>query len=433
MRHLVLLFFSTTLALIATPSLALVELNVFVRDGGKLLPFSVVGNILPGTNITLAVKSDVDNSGTLTLTKDGITNDLGALEVKAGVLLQVPGDGKSITLGDAGEYFFEFNGREKASVTVLVYDPNIQLDTQTRNTASSLIKEELAERLEKAEKRHANASLDLSGLNYSSDPFSVTPYVSIDAASLEPNLMQTFKADVSSRSSGADIYRKYADSVVLILTDTGLGSGVKIGAREVLTNKHVVGNNTEVFVIQKPDDFDDIEAARRITGKVIKYDEVKDLALVRVNTTLGGRIVDLAEKGDVQVAEKAHAIGHPRGALWSYTEGVVSQIRPKYKWNVGDNKLRQADVIQTQTPINPGNSGGPLFSPAGRLMGINSFGSPDSPGLNFAVAYSSVKEFLSSRVNVVDSPTLNARGSQSSPPREPPNPIQHLTDASRFH
>jgi hypothetical protein len=60
-----------------------------------------------------------------------------------------------------------------------------------------------------------------------------------------------------------------------------------------------------------------------------------------------------------------------------------------------------ADVIQTQTPINPGNSGGPLISSNGKLIGINSFGQPDSPGLNYAVAFTSVKEFLDSKTSVL--------------------------------
>jgi hypothetical protein len=71
----------------------------------------------------------------------------------------------------------------------------------------------------------------------------------------------------------------------------------------------------------------------------------------------------------------------------------VSQIRPKYGWD-DSFYLHQADVIQTQTPINPGNSGGPLLDDQARLVGVNSFSSQDSEGLNFAVSVEDVKSFL---------------------------------------
>jgi hypothetical protein len=90
------------------------------------------------------------------------------------------------------------------------------------------------------------------------------------------------------------------------------------------------------------------------------------------------------------VGEDAHAIGHPRGQMWTYTKGYVSQLRTRFEWN----KVHVADVIQTQTPINPGNSGGPLINDQGRLIGINSFKDEKSPGLNYAVAASEVKAFL---------------------------------------
>jgi Trypsin-like peptidase domain len=94
-----------------------------------------------------------------------------------------------------------------------------------------------------------------------------------------------------------------------------------------------------------------------------------------------------------------HAIGHPTGEYWTYTKGVVSQFRPNYPWSA-DGTGHRANVIQTQTPINPGNSGGPLLSDDGKLVGVNSFKSIGSDGLNFAVAASEVREFLNAPVAV---------------------------------
>ena len=87
----------------------------------------------------------------------------------------------------------------------------------------------------------------------------------------------------------------------------------------------------------------------------------------------------------MQVAEEVHAIGHPKGLYWSYTKGVASQIRTKWKWTSSKSKIKhQATVIQTQTPLSPGNSGGPLFSDTGKMVGVNTM-KEEGENLNFAV------------------------------------------------
>jgi len=133
-----------------------------------------------------------------------------------------------------------------------------------------------------------------------------------------------------------------------------------------------------------------------LIGTVIKVNEEKDLALVRVDSLPSHvRPIPLKLDSPPTIGEDAHAVGHPRGEVWSYTRGYVSQYRVKYGWNTGvDDPSHKADVIQTQTPINPGNSGGPLVNSEGELIGLNSFGDPKSPGLNFAVAITSIQNFL---------------------------------------
>jgi len=110
----------------------------------------------------------------------------------------------------------------------------------------------------------------------------------------------------------------------------------------------------------------------------------------------------------LKIAMDVHAIGHPKGNFWSYTKGTISQLRPGYEWKTGDGNSFQADVIQTQTPINPGNSGGPLISDTMSLIGINSFGDPDSQGLNYAVATTSIKNFLEAPTEPLPPPTPRA-------------------------
>lgn len=109
--------------------------------------------------------------------------------------------------------------------------------------------------------------------------------------------------------------------------------------------------------------------------------------------------IDPASLGDIAniaVGSDVHAIGHPTGEAWTYTRGVVSQIRQDYEWSSRESqKAHRAHVIQTQTPINPGNSGGPLLTNDGKLVGVNSF-KAQGEGLNFAIAVDEVKRFIAS-------------------------------------
>ena len=177
----------------------------------------------------------------------------------------------------------------------------------------------------------------------------------------------------------------------------GIGSGSLLSTDgTVLTNYHVVKGYSTVAVVFKPategtePTRDDIKV-----GQVVKYDEIADLALIKVSDVPPGRTpVRLGITEDISVGADVHAIGHPTGEAWTYTTGIISQYRTGYNWkNEGDDIKHKADIIQTQTPINPGNSGGPLISDTGSLIGVNSF-KATGEALNFAVSVDEVKRFL---------------------------------------
>jgi S1-C subfamily serine protease len=202
-----------------------------------------------------------------------------------------------------------------------------------------------------------------------------------------------------------ELYRMLAPSVALIATDSALGSGSLIATKPapggaakaglILTNAHVVGDAREVAVIFKPQqEGDKIDPANAVRGIVRKVDPERDLALVEAaSVPANAAIMKFGAMNEVQVGADVHAIGHPAGEAWTYTKGIVSQIRLGYEWQPKDSVKHVADVIQTQTPINPGNSGGPLISDGGRLIGVNSF-KKDGEALNFAVSIGEVEKFL---------------------------------------
>ncbi len=204
-------------------------------------------------------------------------------------------------------------------------------------------------------------------------------------------------------SNDALLYKKSAPAVVLVVTKEGSGSGAVISNNgKIVTNWHVVGTNKTVGVIFKP-----IQEGREVTeqdiriANVVRVDELSDLALLKIDS-LPNHIVPLklAKKSDISVGLDVHAIGHPKGEAWTYTKGIISQYRSNYTWRYGENLNHKATVIQTQTPINPGNSGGPLLLDNGLLIGINSFKTPDSDALNFAVSVQEIEKLLNSSSDV---------------------------------
>jgi S1-C subfamily serine protease len=205
--------------------------------------------------------------------------------------------------------------------------------------------------------------------------------------------------EVTAQARGAadaQIYRTVSPAVVLIATNGGLGSGSLISrSGEILTNWHVVMGYSDVGVVFKPAAEGQVPTKDDVlTGQVVKYDEVADLALVKVaNGPNGGAFLKLGDSSEISVGLDVHAIGHPTGEAWSYTKGIISQYRLGFEWHPGDGIKHKADVIQTQTPINPGNSGGPLVSETGTLLGVNSFKAAGE-GLNFAVSVADVRRFL---------------------------------------
>ncbi len=149
-----------------------------------------------------------------------------------------------------------------------------------------------------------------------------------------------------------------------------------------------------VGVLFKPTrEGDKLDPASIIRGTIIKADPLTDLALVKVSYVPPNvRPLELGPAAEIQVGTDVHAIGHPKGETWTYTKGLISQIRRDFEW--GDYPHR-ANVIQTQTPINPGNSGGPLLDDAGKILGVNSFKAPGE-NLNFAISVENVSAFLNS-------------------------------------
>ena len=202
---------------------------------------------------------------------------------------------------------------------------------------------------------------------------------------------------------GGSIYRNIKNTVVYIgnFENKGVGSGFLIdNPGIILTNWHVIDKADEVAVWILPSGNVPSERAlfadlTPLYGAILATNKKEDLAIVKVgNFPKNIDPVRIGSLKDVSVGEKVYAMGHPEGNPWTFSEGIINQIRSKKVWTYpGSDYEHLATVIQTQTPINPGNSGGPLFSKDGNLIGINTLKGPGE-NINFAVSVEHAVKFL---------------------------------------
>ncbi len=243
---------------------------------------------------------------------------------------------------------------------------------------------------------------------------------------------------VTRGAAESKVYEQASPAVVLIVTPAGVGSGVVISADgQIVTNLHVAGEFETVGVIFKPaQEGASVAKAEIHKAKVLRRDEPADLALVKLDSLPPAiKPLTIGSTDSVRVGSDVHAIGHPTGESWTYTRGIVSQIRRDYAWTAtGDRYEHKATVIQTQTPINPGNSGGPLLSEKLEVVGINSFKS-SGEGLNFAVSAEDVKAMLARPDNRAAIKRSNAPGGVckeaevDSRPSKDPVGVEYLIDS----
>jgi S1-C subfamily serine protease len=202
---------------------------------------------------------------------------------------------------------------------------------------------------------------------------------------------------VTRSPGGSKLYRDTSNGVVLVGTNDMVGSGVVLSNRGlVVTNWHVVEKGPPVKIVFKQAIRQDKISLKKediFTAKVLKTDPVRDLALLQiVSFPRDLTVIKLGSMLQVAIGQDVFAISHPEGLLWSYTEGVVSQIRPNYPLKTESGTIHRATYIQTQAVASQGSSGGALFNYEGHLIGI--LVATLGPGLNFAVAVNEVQNFI---------------------------------------
>jgi len=170
--------------------------------------------------------------------------------------------------------------------------------------------------------------------------------------------------------------------------DVVLGSGFFIDKRGYLiTNHHVIESMVSptyegysrlyIKLLSDPD--------TKIPAKVIGYDSVLDLALLKVEIE-PEFILSLGSSKELHVGDKVSAIGTPLGLEGTLTSGIISST---------DRRLiTLGNVFQIDAAVNSGNSGGPLIDQNMKVQAVVFAGMLQFQGLNFAIPVEYLRQEL---------------------------------------
>ncbi len=138
------------------------------------------------------------------------------------------------------------------------------------------------------------------------------------------------------------------------------GSGCIIAGHRILTNGHVISDETFVQVRRYGD-------AKRYTARVLSVSHAADLALLTVDDPEFFKDVKTLDFGELPKSQQEVTVyGFPLGGdTLSTTKGVVSRIEHQTYAHSSDNLL----AVQIDAALNPGNSGGPAIS-EGKIVGV---------------------------------------------------------------
>jgi S1-C subfamily serine protease len=168
----------------------------------------------------------------------------------------------------------------------------------------------------------------------------------------------------------------------------GSGSGfVWDDQGHIVTNFHVVEGARSLSVT-----FHDQQA---FDARLVGVEPRKDLAVLEVKAPPGLLVpLKVGKATQLEVGQKAIAIGNPFGLDHTLTTGVISAIGRQVQ---GAGGVTIRDMIQTDAAINPGNSGGPLLDSTGQLIGMNTMifsKSGTSAGIGFAVPVATISRIV---------------------------------------
>lgn len=172
---------------------------------------------------------------------------------------------------------------------------------------------------------------------------------------------------------GTEVVRRVATR------EFSIGSGIFVqNDGYLLTNYHVISEMVDpeyegyarLFVLLGS------SLEERIPARVVAYDRLFDLALLKVELT---REISLSFSPLDSLASgtKVFALGSPGGLSQTVTAGIISATRRDFS-EIGS-------IVQFDASVNPGNSGGVLVEETGTVIGVVFAKGFDVEGISYAI------------------------------------------------
>lgn len=176
-------------------------------------------------------------------------------------------------------------------------------------------------------------------------------------------------------------YQRPWDTVIKRST----GSGFIIADNKILTNAHVVADQTFIEVRRHGQ-------AKRYRAQVSSVAHEVDLAILSVKNNAFFSGVTFLEFADLpEIRQEVSVYGFPTGGnALSTTRGIVSRIEHRFYSHSSEYFL----AAQIDAAINSGNSGGPVLDNDGRIVGVAMQTRKSADNIGYMVPVPIIKHFL---------------------------------------
>ena len=151
----------------------------------------------------------------------------------------------------------------------------------------------------------------------------------------------------------------------------------------LITNNHVVGNNSNLYVYN--------EKYGDLTAEVILQDAENDLAIIAITDTTFKALKKIPynfRNGETSLAQRIYTLGYSRPPGLVYNEGVVSS-------KAANGSLRNKDNFLLTLQVESGSSGSPILNNNGEIVGIVNARENIENGYAVGVKPQSIKNIIS--------------------------------------
>ena len=189
----------------------------------------------------------------------------------------------------------------------------------------------------------------------------------------------------------ATVYiENYKDKKVHV-TGTGFVYKKDSGKAYILTNYHVVANNSSLKVVLSDD--------KRLDATFVGGDEYLDIAVISVSSSSVKQVAKIGSSTKVILGDTVFTVGSPVGDEYrgTVTRGILSGkdrlVTVSVSGGADDYVMR---LLQTDAAMNPGNSGGPLCNASGEVIGMNSLKlvKNEVEGMGFAIPIEDIMSYV---------------------------------------